>query len=285
MSVFETDRLTFAYGDAPQPAVHDLTLRVHAGEFFAILGPNGSGKSTLLRVLLGLLAPTSGSARFGGRPLSEWSRRALAERIGVVAQTEEPAFPIRVRELVELGRYPHLGPWRRPGPLDRAAVDDAMRRCEVGGIEDRLVSTLSGGERQRVRIARALAQQPSTLVLDEPTASLDIAHEMAIFELLASLAAGGATVLLVTHNINLAARYAGRLLLLDEGAAVAVGAPGDVLRRDVVEAVYRWPVAITRYEPAGPDHDAPQIVALRTLRDGRARTRAPNATPPHNEAS
>jgi iron complex transport system ATP-binding protein len=196
----------------------------------------------------------------------------MARRVGVVSQTEEPAFPIKAREMVELGRYPHLGPWRPPRSEDHAAVDDAMRRCEVVEFADRDVTTLSAGERQRVRIARALAQQPDTLALDEPTASLDIAHEMAIFDLLAALAAEGTTVVLVTHNINLAARYATRLLLLDAGRMAGLGSAADVLRRDTLERVYRWPIAVA---PLSRDiaehHDAgsPQVVPLRGTQSER----------------
>lgn len=254
--------LVFRYPDAPRPAVDGVTLEIPAGGCTAVLGPNGSGKSTLLRLLLGTLAPAAGTVELGGRPLAGWTREALAREVGVVPQGEEAAFPMTVRELVGMGRYPHLGPWRREGAADREAVERALRRCDVAGVAGRAVGTLSGGERQRARLARALAQEPATLVLDEPTAALDVAHEMAIFELLRDLGRAGTTVLLVTHHLNLAARYADRLVLMQRGAVVAVGAPAEVLRRDTVERVYGWPVSIAPHPGPGPDAGAPQVIPL-----------------------
>jgi iron complex transport system ATP-binding protein len=239
-------------------AVGGADLRVDAAEFVALLGPNGSGKSTLLRLLLGALQPYAGTVLFQGRPLGEWPRAELARRIGVVTQAEEMPFPLTVRELVAMGRYPHLGAWRREGPADRAAIRRALEWCGVAEFETRSVLELSGGERQRARLARALAQEARILVLDEPTAALDMAHEMALFEMMAGLSADGATIIAVTHNINVAARYARRLVLLDHGAIVADGAPDAVLTQPAVESVYQWPVAIRREDAA------PQVVPLRS---------------------
>lgn len=261
--VFATEVLRFQYERAAQPALTDLTLAVERGDFWAVIGPNGSGKSTLLRLLLGVLEPASGRALYAGRPARDWPRRELARRVGVVSQSEEPAFPIAVRELVAMGRYPHLGPWRAPGPADEAAIERAMARCQLNGLSDRPLSHLSAGERQRARIARALAQEPDTLALDEPTASLDIAHEMEIFELLSEFADEGGTVFVVTHNLNLASRFASRLLLLDGGRAIASGSPADVLDESTVERVYQWPVRTLPYPEPGRDEGAPQIIPLR----------------------
>ena len=262
MSGWSCRGLTFRYPDAARPAVDGVTLEIPAGSCTAVIGPNGSGKSTLLRLLLGTLTAASGDVEHGGRPLAAWPRAEMARAVGVVPQGEEAAFPMTVREMVAMGRYPHLGPWRREGTADAAAIERAMRRCDVLTLAGRAVSTLSGGERQRARVARALAQEPAALALDEPTAALDVGHEMAIFELLRDLGGSGTTVLLVTHNLNLAARYASRLVLLDRGAVAAVGAPGEVLTREAVERVYGWPVRITRHPGPGPDEGAPQVVPL-----------------------
>lgn len=262
MSAWACEGLVFRYAGAARAAVDGVGLEVPAGACTAVLGPNGSGKSTLLRLLLGVLPPTGGSVRFRGRAVGEWPRAEMAREVGVVPQGEEAAFPMSVRETVAMGRYPHLGPWRREGAADRRAVEEAMARCDVAHLAGRAMSTLSGGERQRVRLARALAQEAGVLALDEPTAALDVGHEMAIFELLRDLGRAGKTVLLVTHNLNLAARYAGRMVLLDRGRVAAEGTPAEVLERRTVERVYGWPVRVVPHPGPGPDQGAPQVVPL-----------------------
>jgi iron complex transport system ATP-binding protein len=260
--VWKADDLCFRYRGAVRHAIQDVTLTIGRGTCTAILGPNGSGKSTLLRLLLGVLRPDAGEARFEGRSLTSWRRDEIARRVGVVPQGEEEVFPLTVREMVGMGRYPHLGPWRREGAEDRHAIEEAMRRCDVFEFADRPLATLSGGERQRARVARALAQEPAALALDEPTAALDVYHEMEIFELLRGMTTAGVTVLLVTHHLNLAARYASHLVVLDEGRVVADGAPTDVLSRELVERVWRWPVRIHPHPGPGADTGAPQVTPL-----------------------
>ena len=264
MSVaFEVRAVSARYGTAAQPALTDLSVTMEHGSFGAIIGPNGSGKSTLIRVLLGALQPMAGSVLYQGRSIADWPRRELARAVAAVAQLEEMPFPLRVRELVAMGRYPHLGAWRTERPADHAAIERALERCDVRALADRAVTSLSGGERQRARIARALAQEPNTLVLDEPTAALDIAHEMAIFELLRSLTrSDGATVIVATHHLNLAARYADTLLLLQGGRRAAFGAPAEVLQQSALQDVYAWPLFVHAHEGSGFDHGAPQVVPL-----------------------
>jgi len=240
--------LTVRYLRARRPALSDVTLDIAAAQCTAVLGPNGSGKSTLLKALLGVVPLSGGRVMCYGEPLATWSRMALARTVGVVPQEETEPFPMTVRALVAMGRYPHLGPWRAEGPADAAAIEAAMARCDVAAFADRPIDTLSGGERQRVRIARALAQEPQALALDEPTASLDLAHEMAILALLRTLANGGVTVVHITHHLTLAARYADRIVLLREGRLVAEGPPAEVLTPEHVEAVFGWPVAVARTE-------------------------------------
>jgi iron complex transport system ATP-binding protein len=253
----------FRYPGGARDAVAGASLEARAGEIVAVLGPNGAGKSTLLRLLLGARAPQRGEALLDGRPAAAWRADERARRVGVLPQHEEPAFPLTARELVAMGRYPWIGAWSRFGPRDHAAVEGALARCRVADVAERPFATLSGGERQRVRLARALAQEPAALALDEPTASLDVAHEMEIWDLLAGEARAGRAVLLTTHNLNLAARYADRIVLLDGGRVAAAGAPAEVLLAGRVAEVYGWPVRIVPHPGPGPDQGAPQIVALR----------------------
>lgn len=261
--MFAAEQVAFGYGGAEDLAVRDVDLAVAEGEFVALVGPNGSGKTTLLRLLLGALRSTAGRVFLLGQPIEAWRPLDVARIVGVVTQREEPTFPLRVRQAVMMGRYPHLGPIGAPRAADHAAVMHALERCDARALADRWTTTLSGGEWQRVRIARALAQEPRALVLDEPTANLDIRHEMELFELVAALVRGGGLAgLLVTHHVNLAARYADRIVVMDRGTARAVGAPREVLTRELLEAVFRWPVEIVtwrgvpQYLPLG-QHDRP----------------------------
>lgn len=252
------DAVRYRYPGAAQDAVDGVSLAVAGGEFVAVVGPNGSGKTTLLRLALGVLRPQAGAVTAFGRPVESYSRRALARLAAVVAQREEMVFPLRVRDAVMLGRYPHLPALGAPGAADRAAVARALERCDATGLAERWVAALSGGEYQRVRLARALAQEPRLLVLDEPTASLDLRHEMELFERVRSLVERQALgALVVTHHVNLAARFADRLLLLDGGRPAASGAPPDVLTRAVVERVFGWPVAVEPFD------GRPQMIPLR----------------------
>jgi len=250
--------LTVRYPGAESPALADVDLDVLCGELVALTGPNGSGKTTLVRAILGLVKPAHGDALVDGRSARAWDRRELARAVGVVTQREEVLFPLRVREMVMMGRYAHLGALGAEREVDRVAVHDALARCDVADLADRRVDTLSGGEWQRVRVARALAQEPRALVLDEPTASLDVRHEMEIFELVRKLATSGLAALVVTHQLNLASRYAERVLLLDQGRVAALGPPLEVLTREIVSGTFRWPTTVAL------GHDgAPQVTPLR----------------------
>ena len=246
--ILEARGLTFRYRPADAPAVDGVDLALAKGELVAVVGPNGSGKTTLLRLLLGVLAPERGDVVLLGRPVAAWDRRELARVISVMVQREEPAFPLRAREAVMLGRYPHLGPLGAPRLADRQAVERALARCDVAELAERWTASLSGGEWQRVRIARALAQEPRALVLDEPTANLDLGHEMQLFELVAELAhQDGLAALVVTHHLNLAARYADRVLVLNRGRVAAAGPAAQVVRREVLEPVFGWPVDVAQW--------------------------------------
>jgi iron complex transport system ATP-binding protein len=185
--------------------------------------------------------------------------------VGVVGQQEEAVFRLTVAETVMLGRYAHLGPLTAPRAMDRAAVDAALQRCDIVELANRSIDSLSGGEWKRVRVARALAQEPRALVLDEPTASLDIRHEMELFELTRQLVDGGLAGLVITHHLNLASRFADRILLLDGGVLVAEGEPAAVMNRETVSRVFDWPVAVTTWSDGSP-----QVVPLRGKETGQS---------------
>lgn len=256
--ILEARGVTYRYPAAAEAAVLAADLTLRSGELVGIVGPNGSGKTTLTRLLLGVLAPAAGLVSVAGRPVTSWTRRDLARLIGVVVQREEPVFPLRVRQTVMLGRYPHLTALGSPREPDRAAVQQALERCDVAHLADRWIAGLSGGEWQRVRIARALAQEPRALVLDEATANLDLRHEMEVLELAAELAhTGDLGVLIITHHVNLAARFVDRIVVLDRGRVYAAGSPAAVLTRQVVEQVFQWPVQTLEWD------GVPQVVPLR----------------------
>ena len=251
--VLSLDAATVRYAAGGDVQLDAVTLHVAPGECVALVGPNGAGKTTALRALLGLIPLAAGRAEVLGRPAASWDRDALARTVGVVAQREEPAFPLTVGEAVAMGRYAHVGPWRALREEDRRAVDRALARADVQGLRDRWVETLSGGEWQRVRLARALAQAPQALVLDEPTASLDLRHEMELFELVADLVRRDRlAALVVTHHLNLAARFADRLVLLVRGRVAAQGTSAEVLRADRLTSLFGWPVAVQPLPDGSP---------------------------------
>jgi len=240
-------------------ALASVSLQARSGMITAVVGPNGSGKSSLIRALLRRVPLQQGTIRIGDRTLEAIVPREFARLAAVVPQREEPAQPLRVSEFVALGRHARRSAFGAMGVSDRRAVDAAMQRAGVQDTAHRRTDELSGGEWQRVRIARALAQETSVLVLDEPTAFLDIAHEMSVFELLDALARDGQTVLLVSHQLNLVARFASHIVLLHEGHVAASGSADDVMRGEILERVYDWPLVVTRDPAVG----APALLPLR----------------------
>ena len=255
----------YRYPGADRDALIGVSLSVGPREFHAVLGPNGSGKTTLVRIALGAVSPLVGRADVDRRSASTWPRQDLAKIVGVVPQREDNLFPQRVRETVLLGRYPHLSLWGRERAADHDAVDRALAACDALHLADRWLWTLSGGEYQRVRVARALAQEPKLLVLDEPGMSLDLKHEMGVFELVLGLVhEQGLGVLMITHDLNLAARFADSLLLLEGGRPIASGAPAEVLTQQTVETVFSWPVAMQTIE------GRPQMIPLRKPKESQA---------------
>jgi iron complex transport system ATP-binding protein len=254
--ILEAKGAAVRYPGAASPAVLGVDLLLGPGELMALVGPNGGGKTSLVHGLLGLVPLSGGAVTLDRRPIAEWSRQELARRAALVPQREDTPFSWRVEEMVGFGRYPHLGALSPMTDQDRAAVERAMVRCDITAFRRRAVETLSGGEWQRVRIARALAQEPALLVLDEPTASLDLGHEMELFELVSELVAEGMSALVVTHHLNLAARYAGRMLLIEAGHVAAAGSPAEVMRPELLSTVFAWPVGVVSLE--GAPHVVPQ---------------------------
>ena len=251
--------VTVRYPHALAAAVRGVSFDAPRGRVTAIVGPNGSGKSTLVRALLRRIPLDGGTVTIDGQGLMHLDQRGLARRVAVVPQREESTFPMVVADYVALGRYPHTGAWRSPGAADARAIEAAIERAGVVELRHRQTDQLSGGEWQRIRIARALAQEAPALVLDEPTTFLDVAHEMAMFELLDALAREGHAILLVSHQLNLVARFAESMVLLHHGEVVASGSPGEVMRGDILERVYQWPLVVTRDPAIG----APTLVPLR----------------------
>jgi iron complex transport system ATP-binding protein len=245
-----------------QPVLRGVGVTVVAGEVVGLVGPNGAGKSTLLRLVTGLLAPAAGEVRVAGRALGELSRRELARRVAVVQQLPEAPPAMRVRELVLLGRHPHLALLARESARDLEIVAAAMRRAGCDRFAERALGTLSGGERRRAFLARALAQEAPLLLLDEPTANLDARAQGEVLELVAALAEAGTGVLLVVHDLTLAAAYCDRIVLLADGRVVAEGAPAEVVTAETVRRVYGDGVAVL----AHPETDAPVVVPARLER-------------------
>jgi iron complex transport system ATP-binding protein len=253
------DDVAVRYPRREQLALDGVSLDAPRGRLTAVVGPNGSGKSTLVRALVGRVDLSRGTVSVNDAPVERTTRRALATRVAVVTQREEPAFPLGVAEYVALGRYPHLGLWRGATRRDVAAVEDAIELTGTAALRHRLITELSGGEWQRVRLARAIAQGGEAIVLDEPTTFLDVSHEMTVFELLSRLAREGRAVLLVSHQLNLVARFADAIVLLHRGRVAAAGTPVEVMQGAVLERVYEWPLVVTRDPAVG----APALVPLR----------------------
>jgi len=218
--------------------VREISLTISPGRLTALVGPNGSGKTTLLRLMAGVRLPGYGSVRMGKRDLHSIPPRQLARRITFVPQDTHLSFAFTVRDAVAMGRHPHLGRFERKGQADRRAIQESMDRADVSRLADRLVTEISGGERQRVIIARSLATEADVILLDEPTASLDIYHALEILDLCKELASGDKTVIFAIHDLNAAARFADDVVLMKEGRLFAHGPPAEILTDSAVKHVF-----------------------------------------------
>lgn len=232
-------------GYGAEPVLRDISLEVTNGELVGVIGPNGAGKTTLLRVLSGVLPTERGRALLHGRDLRALRRREIAREMAFVPQSVSVPVAFTVEELVVMGRTPYVAGWSPLGAHDREVVTRAMETTDVLGLAGRLFDELSAGEQQRVIVAMALAQEPRVLLLDEPTAHLDIQHAWRLMELVGGLnRAQGLTVVLSSHDLNLAAEFCSRLVLLEHGRIVREGTPADVVTPDLLSRVYEHPLDV-----------------------------------------
>lgn len=239
-------------GTDPVHAVRDVSVRIARGSLTGLIGPNGCGKTTLLKLLSGVLTPDSGTISLAGAALASMSRRHVAQRIAVVPQETHPAFEYTVLEMALMGRHPHLGPFQLEGPADLAIARESLAATGTLHLADRSYMALSGGEKQRVIIASALAQTPEVLLLDEPTASLDLGYQLEIGLLMRRLnRARSATMVMATHDLNLAASLCDTLVLMRNGRVLASGQTSEVLTSAMVRELYDIEADVRRHELAG----------------------------------
>ncbi len=258
MSILQLTDIGFSYGK--ERILSHISFEVGKGEIIGIIGPNGSGKTTLLKVINGLLPPQEGKVRVGNETTSRKKRRDMARIMAYVPQEFSLVFPFNVREIVMMGRYPHLSSLRFEDEKDFLIVQEVMEMTDTLPLADRKIHDISGGERQRVFIARALAQKPEIMLLDEATAFLDIKHQIALFELIQKLnSKRELTVLVVTHDINLAAQYTDRIVLLKNGRIHALGTADEVITEGGIREVYEADVLVDK----NPQSGMPRVTLLK----------------------
>ncbi|HCF51466.1 MAG TPA: heme ABC transporter ATP-binding protein [Syntrophomonas sp.] len=252
MSIVIVDVLGVTCGYGSSTVLSDATLQVSKGEFLGIVGPNGSGKSTLLKAMSRVLPPLHGRILLQEEDIYKMRPARAARHLAVVPQEAGLDFPFTVEAVVMMGRIPHLKRFQREGPQDREIVCEALRRTNTLDLAQRLVTELSGGEKQRVLIARALAQEPQVLFLDEPTSFLDLNYQIEIMELLNKLRfEEGLTAVMVVHDLNLASQYCDNLLVLKEGKIFTAGRPAQVLTEELIKEVYGCEVKVEQRHPGG----------------------------------
>jgi iron complex transport system ATP-binding protein len=256
MSYLVAHEVSYAYPrrgrGAAVPAVSEVSLAVERGSFTGLLGPNGCGKTTLLKMMAGVLRPASGTVTLAGRALADMPRRIAARHVAVVPQDTHPAFDYTALEIVLMGRHPHLGATQLEGPSDLAIAHESLASTGTLHLADRPFTSLSGGERQRVVIASALAQQPDVLLLDEPTASLDLGYQLEVAALLRRLSREhDVTMVMATHDLNLAASMCDALALLRQGRLLRHGPTADVLTGTAVRQLYDVEADVRFHEASG----------------------------------
>lgn len=248
-ALLTADNLSFAYHQ--RLILDDVSLTIEKGEFVGLIGANGSGKTTLMRVLLNLLNPRTGEVFLGGDSINRLSRREIARRAALVQQETHVDFDFTGREIVAMGRTPYLGRFKLETQMDQEAITRAMRETETEIFAERLITELSGGERQRVHLARVLAQGTELVLLDEPTANLDLAHQFEALRLVKNFTRAGNAALAAIHDLSLAARFCDRLLLLSNGRIVAAGKPVEIITEENLRRHFALRARIKRDEESG----------------------------------
>jgi iron complex transport system ATP-binding protein len=273
MTAIQLHELSFAYNG--RQVLESISLDVAAGERLAVLGSNGAGKTTLLKLIGGVLTPARGKVSIEGFSLHKMPKRELAQRIAAVPQMFVVPFAFTVREIVELGRTPHLRALTSFSTADRESVDRALEMTGTARFSDRIFNELSGGERQRVMIAMALAQEPRILLLDEPTQHLDLGRQAEILDLISEFnESRGLTVIAAIHDLNLAARYFNRIVVLHDGSVAKDGSPGEVLSAVLLERVYGGPIQVLQ----APGESMPIVLPVplqKKRKDGKLGWSAP----------
>ncbi len=253
MKAIETKDIRFSYNT--KEIIKGISFSLEHGEFLGIIGPNGAGKSTILRILAGILKPKMGKIYIFNQNIYNMKRKSLAQKIAFVPQETHFGLNFSVEDIVAMGRFPYQDAFQRENKMDREAIEHALSYVNVMQFRKRPVNSLSSGERQRVVLARALAQEPAILLLDEPTSHLDLHHQNAIMELLKKLNSEGMSVIIVNHDLNLACLYCQRLVLMHEGCIYSEGAPESLINVETLKRVYRTEVKIIQH----PHKNVPQI--------------------------
>jgi len=244
--MISVENISFAYRS--DPVLRELSFNISAGEFIGIIGPNGAGKSTLLKLLNRVLTPDAGEIFLKDEPLDKYQQKELAKIVGYVPQEFKTAFNFTVREIVAMGRFPYATPFSRESAADKQIMESSMNATNVLEFKDRLFSELSGGEKQRVVLASALAQEPKILLMDEPTASLDLKYQIGFFEIVKNLQRDqNMTIVSVTHDINLVVRYCEKLFVVNEGRLVSEGSPREILNKTLIRDVFDVDVEIIEH--------------------------------------
>lgn len=271
---FAMEKGSLGYGREPVLTGLDFTLE--AGECVGLIGSNGAGKSTLLKALAGILPLQSGTLELEGKPLESWNRQALSRKVSYLPQERELPFAYTAEQVVLMGRYPYLDWHQQEGGRERALARDCLEVFGLGNMQERPVTDLSGGQRQRVLLSRILIQQTPVILLDEPTAELDLVYENTVLELSRHLARAGRTVVLSLHDIGQAARYCTRLLLLGQRKLLAQGTPEQVLRKENLEAAYQVPFQVRQGEEGleiricpDPEQQKRELARLNTILENR----------------